>query len=151
MDPTPIRSLAPAPLEFGGGRGRSASARKPHRSHPVLRPCSTVTDLARLRGWSAFFAHDNGSMVGQHLDRSGVDDRRKNGAHVGHRRNVLDRHRRFFGRMFLANQHEAPPRAATCCMFETVFSNATSRGAITMTGIASPISAIGPCFNSAAA
>ncbi|MOA50258.1 hypothetical protein D3C78_1732510 [compost metagenome] len=44
-----------------------------------------------------------------------------------------------------------PPRAATSCMFETVFSKKRSCGAMTMTGIFSSISAIGPCFSSPAA
>ena len=44
-----------------------------------------------------------------------------------------------------------PPRAATSCMLETVFSNTPSCGAVTITGMVSSISAIGPCFNSPAA
>ncbi len=44
-----------------------------------------------------------------------------------------------------------PPRAATSCMLETVFSKKRSKGAITMTGMFSSINAIGPCFSSPAA
>ncbi len=44
-----------------------------------------------------------------------------------------------------------PPRAATSCMFETVFSNTASCGAMTMTGTLSSMRAIGPCFSSPAA
>ena len=39
-----------------------------------------------------------------------------------------------------------PPRALTSCRFESVFSYVELRGAITMTGKRSSISAIGPCF-----
>jgi hypothetical protein len=44
-----------------------------------------------------------------------------------------------------------PPRAATSCMFDTVFSKMRSCGAMTMTGMFSSISAIGPCLSSPAA
>ena len=44
-----------------------------------------------------------------------------------------------------------PPRAATSLMFEAVFSNSGSEGAMTITGVVSSISAIGPCFSSPAA
>ena len=44
-----------------------------------------------------------------------------------------------------------PPRAITSCMFEIVFSNSASGGAITTTGMVSSMSAIGPCFSSPAA
>ena len=44
-----------------------------------------------------------------------------------------------------------PSRAATSCMFETVFSNTRSCGAITMTGMVLSMSAIGPCLSSPAA
>jgi len=44
-----------------------------------------------------------------------------------------------------------PPRAATSCMFEAVFSKSSSVGATTITGTASSMSAIGPCFISPAA
>ena len=39
-----------------------------------------------------------------------------------------------------------PPRACTSCMLLTVFSNSGPEGARTMTGTASSISAMGPCF-----
>jgi len=44
-----------------------------------------------------------------------------------------------------------PPRAATSCMLDTVLSNTRSCGAITITGMVSSISAIGPCLSSPAA
>jgi hypothetical protein len=44
-----------------------------------------------------------------------------------------------------------PPRAATSCMLENVFSNTLSCGAITITGMFSSTSAIGPCLSSSAA
>jgi hypothetical protein len=43
-----------------------------------------------------------------------------------------------------------PPRAATSCMLETVFSKTRSWGAITITGMVSSMSAIGPCLSSPA-
>ena len=44
-----------------------------------------------------------------------------------------------------------PPRAITSCTFDSVLSNSASDGASTITGTASSISAIGPCFISPAA
>ena len=43
-----------------------------------------------------------------------------------------------------------PPRAFTSSMFDTIFWCTPSFGAMNTTGIASSISAIGPCFISAA-
>ena len=43
-----------------------------------------------------------------------------------------------------------PPRAFTSWMFDTTLSNTESCGAMNTTGISSSISAIGPCFISAA-
>jgi hypothetical protein len=98
--------------------------------------------LGRLVG---VFTHDDRGVICQNLDRGGIDDRRKTGAYVGHRQKVLDRNRRPLGHKLLADQNvRHPPRAATSCMLETVFSNTASRGAMTMTGIDSSISAIGP-------
>ncbi len=44
-----------------------------------------------------------------------------------------------------------PPRVATSCMLETVFSKSSSFGATTITGTFSSIRAMGPCFSSPAA
>ena len=43
-----------------------------------------------------------------------------------------------------------PERAFTSSMFESIFSNTPSSGAIATTGMSSSISAIGPCFISPA-
>jgi hypothetical protein len=43
-----------------------------------------------------------------------------------------------------------PPRAMTSAVLETVFSKRASEGARTMTGVASSIRAMGPCFSSPA-
>ena len=43
-----------------------------------------------------------------------------------------------------------PPRAFTSSMFDTIFECTASRGAMKTTGMFSSMSAIGPCFISAA-
>jgi hypothetical protein len=64
---------------------------------------------------------------------------------------MLDRHPRSSAAPVSPITTFRPPRAATSCMLETVFSNTPSRGAMTTTSIASSTSAIGPCFISPAA
>ena len=55
------------------------------------------------------------------------------------------------GAFGVGDQMILPPRAATSCMLEIVFSKRRSYGAMTITGTFSSISAIGPCFSSPAA
>src|SRR5271166_4830053 len=60
--------------------------------------------VARLVG---VFPHDDGGMVGQHLDRGRIDDRREIRPHVRHRQKMLDCDRRLLGRVLLADEDEA--------------------------------------------
>ena len=139
--------------------GKAANERWVHQTSAPLMPLLTLCEallhrhrFGQIAGLVGVFAHDDGRVIGEHLDRRGVDDRREIGAHVGHRAgNARSRPPPPRPHAVSPIRMMRPPRAATSCMFETVFSNTASRGAMTMTGIASSISAIGPCFNSPAA
>ena len=96
-------------------------------------------------------AHDHGGMVGQQLHRDRIDHRREGRRHVGQHDGDQGFDGRFRRPLGVVIRMILPPRAATSCMLETVFSNTRSYGAITTTGMFSSISAIGPCLSSPAA
>jgi hypothetical protein len=54
-------------------------------------------------------------------------------------------------RPLIAGQHETAAARRDLCLFDTLFSNTASRGAMMTTDIASSICAIGPCLSSPAA
>ena len=112
----------------------------------------TLREIARLIDIRTF---NDGRMIGQQLDRDGIDDR-------GHKRvdgrQGNGRPRLGLPRLILAipgtseRKITLPPRATTSWTFAAVLSNNGSPpGAITMTGTSSSTSAMGPCFISPAA